>query len=98
MARVGGKEEKKPHLHVLELSTAVLVLRPPGRSLSPPIVMVDPDLTPKIGGRLDLTIQSLKSSDFKHLGSYGQPEVWDNVRNDPNRLNGSAVIWLTPTS
>ena len=96
MAGVGGKEEKKPHLHVLELSTAVL--RPPGRSLSPPLVMVDPDLTPKIGGRLDLTIQSLKSSDFKHLGSYGQPEVWDNVRNDPNRLNGSAVIWLTPTS
>ena len=87
-----GKQKESSFENVLKLLKDALIL--PVRPMNPPLVMVDPNLTPNLGGQ-DLTIQSVKSSDFKHLGSYGQLEVRDN---DCNRLNGSAVIWLTPTS
>ena len=58
------------------------------------VLRVDPSVTSFLTSDLgsSLTIQSVKSLDLKHLGSYGQQEVQDNGRNDPNRLNGSAVI------
>ena len=58
------------------------------------VLRVDPSVTSCLTSDLgsSLTIQSVKSLDLKHLGSYGQQEVQDNGRNDPNRLNGSAVI------
>ena len=69
-------------------------LTDPLRLSSSSVLRVDPNVTLCLTSDLgsSLTIQSVKSLDLKHLGSYGQQEVQDNGRNDPNRLNGSAVI------
>ena len=58
------------------------------------VLRVDPSVTSCLTSDLgsSLTIQSVKSLDLNHSGSYGQQEVQDNGCNDPNRLNGSAVI------
>ena len=66
----------------------------PLRLSSSSVLRVDPSVTSSLTSDLgsSLTIQSVKSLDLNHSGSYGQQEVQDNGRNDPNRLNGSAVI------
>ena len=69
-------------------------LTDPHRLSSSSVLRVDPSVTSSLTSDLgsSLTIQSVKSLDLNHSGSYGQQEVQDNGRNDPNRLNGSAVI------
>ena len=69
-------------------------LKDPLRLSSSSVLRVDRSVTSSLTSDLgsSLTIQSVKSLDLNHSGSYGQQEVQDNGRNDPNRLNGSAVI------